>query len=250
MPSTCLPQRCPTGVFTAKKLSAALLKRISQINSKRPKAVLDHIVAHGSVSTDQLKAIGYNHVPRAARDVRELGIRLITTSVKNSAGGRMASYTFADPPLEAGKQGRTQFPKKLRIELIDKAGGRCAVCRIQYNLQIDHKIPYEIAAESQAGDHDPYQVLCGSCNRTKSWACEHCENMLLKNPNVRRGCYWVDRTDYQRVAMRRERRVDVVWTGDEVQSFETFRIKVTSNGRTPAEELKALLSERITLSDP
>src|ERR1700733_3623879 len=96
------------------KLPADLLKRIAEITNKRPKTVLDRIVANGSISTDELKEIGYNHAPRAAADVRELGIRLKTTMVRNSTGGRMAEYTFADQPLEIGKAGRQQIAKKIR----------------------------------------------------------------------------------------------------------------------------------------
>jgi hypothetical protein len=225
----------------ADKLPAALLKRIAEVTSKRPKTVLDRIVANGGISTDELKEIGYNHAPRAAADVRELGIKLKTTIVKNSTGGRMARYSFADEPLETNKQGRQQFPKKQRQELISDSNGRCDICSAENNLQIDHKIPYAIAGESDKKQVKPYQVLCGSCNRTKSWSCEHCENMKLRDPAVCRSCYWADQTDYEHVAMRPERRIDVVWVGKETVDFDTLRKQADANGRTAAEEIKSLL---------
>jgi hypothetical protein len=46
----------------------------------------------GFVTTDDLNAMGYNHPPRAIADVRDHGIPVITESVKNSDGRRMARY--------------------------------------------------------------------------------------------------------------------------------------------------------------
>ena len=228
----------------ADKLPPALLKRISEVTSKRPKTVLDRIVANGGISTDELKEIGYNHAPRAAADVRELGIRLKTTIVKNSAGGRMARYTFADEPIDIYKQGRQQFPKKLRQELISEAHSRCDLCSAEHNLQIDHRIPYAIAGESDTRQAKPYQVLCGSCNRIKSWSCEHCDNMSRKEAAVCQVCYWADQTQYEHVAMRPERRIDLVWLGTETLAFDSLRKQATQNGRTAAEEIKVLLQRR------
>jgi len=203
--------------------------------------VLDWIVKNGSISTDDLKELGYNHAPRAARDVRELGIRLKTTSVKNGDGKRMASYSFADQPLETGKKGRTQFPKKLRADLIAKAAGRCEICGSEHNLQIDHRIPYAIGGEPDAAERNVFQVLCGSCNRTKSWACEHCPNMNMQDKKLCGRCYWADPSDYDHVAMSHERRIDVVWSGGEVHSFERLREQAKRNNRSVVDEVKALL---------
>lgn len=225
----------------AKNLPAELLTRISEITEKRARTLLDGLVEHGSMSTDDLKAKGYNHAPRAARDVRELGIKLKTTMVKNSAGGRMASYSFADRLGEAAQKGRDQFPKKLKDRLISEAKGQCQICGAYHNLQVDHRIPFEVAGEDQSKGDNPFQILCGSCNRTKSWACEHCENIKLKNSSACSRCYWANQLDYDHIAMREERRIDVVWTGAEIVEFATLRIRAEQNGRTVAEELKALL---------
>jgi hypothetical protein len=52
------------------------------ITAKRPKVVIDHILQYGFITTEDLKDIyGYSHAPRAARDVRELGILLETFRV-------------------------------------------------------------------------------------------------------------------------------------------------------------------------
>ena len=49
------------------------------------------------ITTEDLeKEYGYNHPPRAARDVRETGIPLETFSVKSSSGKSIAAYKFGD----------------------------------------------------------------------------------------------------------------------------------------------------------
>lgn len=54
--------------------------------------VIDHIIAHGFITTEDLQKYGYNHPPRAARDVREAGIPLETFFVESSDGQRIAAY--------------------------------------------------------------------------------------------------------------------------------------------------------------
>jgi hypothetical protein len=45
------------------------------VTAKRPKTVIGHILKHGQITTEELKNLyGYNHPPRAARDVKEHGI--------------------------------------------------------------------------------------------------------------------------------------------------------------------------------
>ena len=50
----------------------------------------------GFCTTEDLKNAGYEHAPRAARDVRELGIPLETYRVKDSKGKRIGEYRFGD----------------------------------------------------------------------------------------------------------------------------------------------------------
>ena len=53
------------------KFPKEFIELCRSITAKRPKAVIDHILKHGHVNTDELKALyDYNHGPRAARDVR------------------------------------------------------------------------------------------------------------------------------------------------------------------------------------
>src|ERR1035438_3213237 len=155
-----------------------LLDRIAAVTNKRARFVLDSIVKAGRVTTEQINQAGYDHPPRAAQDVRDLGFRLKTIKVKHTNGRSIAAYVFDEGELDPSKAGRRALPKKERDAIIHAAGGKCQICGAVHNLQADHRIPYEVAGEALAGELDPYQVLCGSCNRKKSWDCEHCRNRL------------------------------------------------------------------------
>lgn len=67
------------------KYSKEILDRLNSITSKRPRLVIQHILKHGYVTTEELENLyGYQHAPRAARDVRERGIPLDTHYVTSS----------------------------------------------------------------------------------------------------------------------------------------------------------------------
>jgi len=57
-------------------------------------------------------------------------------------------------------------------------------------LQVDHRIPYEIAGEQDEQDVEIYMLLSPSANRAKSWTCEHCENWATKSPDFCVKCFW------------------------------------------------------------
>lgn len=50
------------------------LEVLDSVTKKRARFVIDTILAKGFCTTEDLKNGGYEHAPRAARDVRELGI--------------------------------------------------------------------------------------------------------------------------------------------------------------------------------
>ena len=69
------------------KYPKKFLELCHSVTDKRPKTVIDHILTHGHITTDELKSqYGYNHPPRAARDVRERGIPLETFRVVGPDG--------------------------------------------------------------------------------------------------------------------------------------------------------------------
>ncbi|MCS6829552.1 MAG: hypothetical protein RMM08_01255 [Armatimonadota bacterium] len=55
----------------------AELKKLLEIAPRRARLLVEHCLQHGQVTTEELQNVyGYEHPPRAARDVRELGIPL------------------------------------------------------------------------------------------------------------------------------------------------------------------------------
>ena len=69
--------------------------------------------------------------------------------------------------------------KAFKAALVEANGSRCHICFQEYEeryLQIDHRVPYEVAGDVAFDQRDTgsYMLLCGSCNRAKSWSCEHC----------------------------------------------------------------------------
>lgn len=228
-----------------KPVPRELLARIKLVKNKRAKFVLDKIVKNGMVSTIDIKKAGYDHPPRAVMDAKDLGFAVKRVHAKRNDGQTIAAYQFEDAELDPNKTGRVLVPKKDRDALIAGKGAKCNMCGCETNLQIDHRIPFVVAGESQKDEADPYQVLDGSCNRRKSWACEHCENWLtLKKFETCLTCYWANPENYTHVAMRPERRIDVVWIGGEVDAFDTLKATAIKKGRSVPDQIKAMLTPK------
>ena len=233
-------------------VSPELREAIEKITAKRPKTVLDHILKHGYITTDELKQMyGYNHPPRAARDVREQGIQLETFGVIGPDGRRIAAYKFADKPfIDSKRSGRRALTKKLKTTLLARDGERCQLCKGTFpgnTLQIDHRVPYEVSGES-AGELQPesFMLLCGSCNRAKSWACEHCENWkTIKNPTICETCMFASPDSYQHVAMSQRRQLTLNWKGDEVQDYDLLGQQASAEGQQLEEYVKHILKNRL-----
>jgi hypothetical protein len=219
------------------KFPESFIKKCKQITAKRPRTVIDHILKHGFITTQELKdEYGYNHPPRAARDVRELGIPVETYRVTGSDGRKIAAYRFGD--LRKARfsrlHGRTAFSKELKRKLIKECGSICTIYLEKFTeseLQIDHRVPYEVLGDEIEKDEDPkhFMLLSGSANRAKSWSCEHCPNWLkLKNPAICRKCYWAFPDNYEHVAMRQVRRLDLLWTEEEITIYNELKERAES----------------------
>ena len=99
--------------MTKQSYPPEFLDLLKSVEAKRPKTVIDHILEHGQITTEELKdTYGYNHPPRAIRDVREQGIPVKTFRVTGSDGRKIAAYKFGDPSEVRATQlsGRTAFP--------------------------------------------------------------------------------------------------------------------------------------------
>ena len=211
-----------------------IIAAAGKVTKKRPKTVIDHIIAHGQITTEELKDLyGYSHPPRAARDVREEGIPLETFSVIGKDGRKIAAYRFGNSAeIESHKVGgRKVFSKPFKKALIALYGEKCAISNEEYEeryLQIDHRLPYEVAGDSIGAEREPelFMLLSGAAQRQKSWSCEHCDNFIrFKKSEICLQCYWAYPENYTHVAMKEERRIDIVFSGAEVASFERLQTK-------------------------
>jgi hypothetical protein len=237
------------------KYSAEILAAVAKVTSKRGKILVQHILKHGRVSTEDLETIYLlADAASAARDVRDAGVPLAKTIGKRKTGRQMAIYSFGDPSLIRGDQfqGRKAFSKGFKELLSNNNGANCALCSTPYELrylQIDHRIPYQIAGDS--GDTErqlkEYMLLCGSCQRSKSWSCEHCDNWREgRQPEICRTCYWAAPEDYTHIALKDHRRLEVVWLGeDEVSDHTKLKLLAATNAVALPLYAKAALAEYV-----
>lgn len=225
------------------------LERLNAVKNRRARAVIDHILKYGSVSTEELKDIyGYNHPPRAAKEVRDEGIPLQTFRIRSSDGRTIAAYRFGDPAsIITGREGgRRQFSRRFKQDLYDQSGGKCSIGNGQFalrELQIDHRIPYEIAGDLETIESipDTYMLVCGSCNRAKSWSCEHCPNWIAKDVTVCQTCYWANPNQHKHVATASVRRADLIWQDQEVDVYDELRNAARAKTLSVQEYIKRLL---------
>ncbi|MGA9994125.1 MAG: hypothetical protein WBP93_01870 [Pyrinomonadaceae bacterium] len=213
-------------------LPEEFLRLCGSVKSKRPRTVIEHIIEHGFITTEELKnKYGYNHPPRAARDVREQGIPLETFRIVASDKRSIAAYRFADlSKVRADKlSGRTVISKAFKQKLIEHYSSKCAIHNDLLDeryLQVDHRVPFLVAGDVPSSERNvnDYMLLCGSANRAKSWSCEHCVNGLeLKDEAICKTCYWASPEEYSHIAMQDIRRVDIIWSGEEVEEYDRLK---------------------------
>lgn len=236
------------------KYPKEFLELCRSITAKRPKTVIDHILEHGHITTEELKEkYGYNHPPRAVRDVREHGIPVETFRVTGSDGRKIAAYRFGDVSKKRFRKlsGRTGLSKKIKEFLVEKYGCKCFIYledMDERELQIDHRVPYEVGGDGESTESNPdeFMLLSGSANRAKSWSCEHCENwQTLKNKEICLSCYWAYPEDYSHVAMYQVRRADLIWQGKEVKQYEKLKRDANKSGQTIPEFVKQIIEKAI-----
>jgi len=230
-----------------------ILAQIKKVTNKRPLAVINHILDHGQVTTEELREqYGYDHPPRARMDVLEWGIPIDTVRVPNRAGNKkIAAYRFGNPDrIEQQKTGgRQPFSKAFKKLLYERQGGRCAITDEPFEeryLSIDHRIPYQVAGDQIAAEDDPdnFMLIALGLQRVKSWSCEHCRNSLeLRDPRVCQRCFWAHPDNYDHVAMEQRRRVDLSWVAGEVEEYEGLVKLAKKKGVTVQEYIKAKLRE-------
>ncbi|MBI5763743.1 MAG: HNH endonuclease [Planctomycetes bacterium] len=233
------------------------LALLAKITNRRAKIVVQHILRHGQVTTEELEdTYGYSHPPRAVQDVKDQGIPIVRIKVKNSSGRTIAAYRFGNPADVKLDRigGRKAFPKGFKESLSGKGRPKCEICSTPFELrylQIDHRVPYEIAGEGDMADRAPrdYMLLCASCQRAKSWSCEHCENWQKgRLADICERCYWATPDTHEHIALKEIRRLDIVWLGSK-EIREHSRLKALAKGAKLALPLyaKAALTDHIRL---
>ena len=228
------------------KLSKKTLDKLNAVTAKRPRTVIQHILKHGYITTEELENLyGYKHAPRAARDVREQGIPLEMYRVKSSDGRSIGAYKFGDlrkiGDRTSKTKGRTVLSKALKTALIEKFGAKCFIYvqpMDEQLLQIDHRIPYEIGGE-QSNNIEHYMLLSPSANRAKSWSCEHCPNWEMKNRDFCVGCFWASPESYTHIAGKEQRQIIITFTGNEIEDYNKL-IELVGNNKAE-ETIKELI---------
>lgn len=232
-------------------LPGRFLRLLQSVEKKRARTVIDHILEHGHITTEELRdQYGYHHPPRAIRDVREHGIPLEMFRVVGSDGRRIAAYRFGDPAQARPSvlAGRTAVVVRIKKVLLEQTGARCNIYCGPFpenELQVDHRIPFEIAGDPSEPSEDAaaYLLVCASANRAKSWSCEHCPNRERKDAETCRTCYRAFPEDYRQVATREARRLDIVWAGRETDDYDALQAEAGGRDEMP-EFVKRVLRSR------
>ena len=235
------------------ELPEYFVEMLQSVTGKRARTVIDHILEHGHITTEELsEKYGYDHPPRAARDVRESGIPLETFRVTDSRGRRIGAYRFGDPGdvRQWRVAGRRALPRQLKEELMEREQSRCQVCLTHLDgryLQIDHRVPYEIGGEPTGKLHaEDFMLLCSSCNRAKSWSCENCDNRTgARAPELCKTCYWGNPTEYSHIALLVVRRLDLTWTDEEVSDYDRIVRSSEEAGEELPDFVKGVLSRAV-----
>lgn len=197
--------------------------------SKRAREVARIMLDRGSCTTSDLEELGYKHAPRAVKDLKDAGVEILTTmeSYTDPSTGqlkRRAKYTVVG--VDPTKESRRQFSKATTDAV--KSSGKCEVCGAPPPLQVDHRIPFDIGGETYPHVLDELMPLCPSCNRSKSWACEHCTNWTVRDPEMCRSCMWASPQDYEHVAGRQQREIRITLTDPrDVIRFDYLRPDAT-----------------------
>ena len=232
-------------------IPAEILALCARVTAKRAKTVVDHIIKYGYITTEDLKVTyGYDHPPRAIRDVREHGIPLETfPAISATTGRKIAAYKFGDPgKIQRGRfGGRIAFSKSFKKTLLEKYDSRSSLSNEKLApryLQIDHRIPYEVAGNSaDMTNLDEFMLLDGSEQRAKSWSCEHCANFLERRDEaICRTCFWAFPEAFTHVAMKPERRLQLLWQGDDVEQYERLKKAADLVGVSVQKYVKSTLS--------
>lgn len=215
------------------------IDEVLRICSARAAYVLNEILQHGEISSETIRNKGFVHGARAVGDVRDNGVPLTTLKTKSSDGRSIARYVLG-PTNEIRRHkfgGRVAFPASLKSALIEEFGEVCAISQQAIpaaELQIDHRIPYFIAGDINSERNvEDFMLLSRSMQRSKSWACEGCDNIKTHfDISICKTCYWAYPEAYDHIAMKRERRIDITFSEDEIDLFDKLKVKAKETSQS------------------
>ena len=235
-------------------ISQEFYEKLMSVTGKRAKRVIEKIMKDGGCTTEEIKGMGYDHPPRAARDVREAGIPLKMTRISDKKTGKsVACYSFGDWEEQKGKnslaktKGRNVLSDKLKQKLIEENGSKCALYGETFPenlLQTDHRIPFEIGGDPEdMMDTSKFMLLSPSANRAKSHACENCSNWNEKNVEMCTSCYYASPENYSHVAGVEERRLDIAFRTSDIAIYDRIVQEAKNNNYTVQEAFKRIVSK-------
>lgn len=214
----------------------------------RASKVLEAALDHGGITTEEILALGYKHAPRARQDCVDFGFPMETVFVRDSDGKRIAKYTLlTESEIRAILNGRAIIPKAFKNKLVKEYGSFDRITGLEVDaraLQVDHRIPFQVSGDDGlwAEDLKAFMLLTGSSQRKKSFSCERCPNFLkLRDASICRTCYWAFPEEYDHIAMRKVRQVELVWQDADADAFDRIKAKLSAKGQTVEDAVKAYL---------
>jgi hypothetical protein len=227
---------------------------VLQVASSRARFVINKILQQGFITSQEIQDQGFMHGARAIGDVRDNGVPIITLKIKSDDGRTIARYELG-PASDIKRNklgGRIAFPASLKKHLLIRDGSICAISEQELpenQLQVDHRIPFYISGDIEnSRNPDEFMLLSRYMQRSKSWACENCENLKQTfEINICRRCYWAYPKQYEHIAMREERRVDIVFVNGEVGIIDRVRVMAEAQHKSIQALIKELLASSLDL---
>lgn len=90
-------------------------------------------------------------------------------------------------------------------------------------------------------------LVCGSCNRAKSWSCEQCPNWNDdKDPDVCRSCMWGAPERYTHIATVERRVVTINFDGAETADYNVLSKSAKEAGRGIDDHAKTIIKRALS----
>lgn len=88
-------------------------------------------------------------------------------------------------------------------------------------------------------------LLCGSCNRAKSWSCEHCENWRsIYDSGTCLTSMWGSPERYSHIALDERRWIQINWNGSESTAYERLRQEALNLGISLEDYIKTIIERQ------